>query len=74
MPQPQPAILLPVPAAARYLFFVATPGADLRGALKTLATLVDGERCVAGLGRRWSRRWARKFRACTASPRCNPRA
>jgi putative iron-dependent peroxidase len=50
MPQPQPAILLPVPAVARYLFFVATPGADLRGALKTLATLVDGEHCVAGLG------------------------
>ena len=50
MPQPQPAILLPIPAVARYLFFVATPSADLRGALKTLATLVDGDHCVAGLG------------------------
>ncbi|MCO5108653.1 MAG: Dyp-type peroxidase [Burkholderiaceae bacterium] len=50
MPRPQPAILLPIPAAARYLSFVVTPGADSRGALKTLATLVDGERCVAGLG------------------------
>lgn len=50
MPRPQPAILLPIPAAARYLSFVVTPGADSRGALKRLATLVDGERCVAGLG------------------------
>lgn len=50
MPGAQSAILMPIPQSARYLSFVATPGADLRDALKTLATLVDGERCVAGLG------------------------
>ena len=49
-PQCQPAILQPVAPHARYLSFVATPGADLPAAMKILATLVDGERTVAGLG------------------------
>lgn len=50
MPDCQPAILLPVPVAARYLGFVATPGAELKAALRALSALVDGERCLAGLG------------------------
>lgn len=50
MPDCQPAILLPVPVAARYLGFVATPGAELKAALRALPALVDGERCLAGLG------------------------
>lgn len=50
MPGCQPAILMPIPASARYLSFVATPGADLRGALQALSALVDGRQCVAGLG------------------------
>jgi len=50
MSKPQPAILQPVPVSARYLTFVSTPGADLRAALRVLPGLVDGERCMAGLG------------------------
>jgi len=41
---------MPIPSSARYLSFVATPGADLRGALQALSALVDGRQCVAGLG------------------------
>jgi len=41
---------MPIPTSARYLSFVATPGADLRGALQALSALVDGKECVAGLG------------------------
>ena len=50
MPGCQPAILEPIPPLARYLGFVATPGADLRRALQELPALVDGAHCVAGFG------------------------
>ncbi|ODS98540.1 MAG: peroxidase [Lautropia sp. SCN 69-89] len=50
MPGCQPAILMPIPSSARYLSFVATPGADLRGALQALSAFVDGRQSVAGLG------------------------
>lgn len=50
MPGCQSAILEPIPPLARYLSFVATPGADLRGALQELPALVDGAHCVAGFG------------------------
>lgn len=51
MTQIQDGISAPVPSLARYLFLVAIPGADLQAALRHLADLADGERCVVGLGR-----------------------
>jgi putative iron-dependent peroxidase len=46
----QPAILAPVPAAARYLTFSLQPGASPRRALTSLAAFADGNACVAGIG------------------------
>lgn len=46
----QPGILAPVPAAARYLTFSLAPRVNPRRALAALAALVDGERCVVGIG------------------------
>lgn len=46
----QPGILAPLPAAGRYLTFSLKSGADPRAALRALATAVDGEATVAGLG------------------------
>lgn len=47
----QPGILASVPPLARYVFFVRTPGADSRAALRELSGLADGSRTVVGLGR-----------------------
>lgn len=50
MRHPQPGILAPIPAAARYLTCSLRPDADPREALRRLAELVDGDETVAGLG------------------------
>jgi porphyrinogen peroxidase len=47
----QPGILAPVPSLARYLFFTIAPGADPRGALRSLRGMADGDATVVGLGR-----------------------
>jgi putative iron-dependent peroxidase len=46
----QPGILAPVPALARYLFFVIGPEADSRASLRALCGSADGDRTVVGLG------------------------
>jgi len=47
----QPGILHDVPAQARYLSFSIGPDGDLRQALTSLATIVDGEKIVVGIGK-----------------------
>lgn len=47
---PQAAILEPVPAHARHLFFDLKPGADPRPALRSLADACDGTSAVLGIG------------------------
>lgn len=51
MSQPQPGILAPVPAVARYLSFRTRHAPDLPLALGALQTLADGDRIVVGLGK-----------------------
>jgi putative iron-dependent peroxidase len=51
MSQPQPGILAPVPAVARYLTFRTRHTPDLPLALGALQTLADGDRIVVGLGK-----------------------
>jgi len=47
---PQPGVLDPIPATARYLFFAAASGLDARRALGALRAEVDGKATVAGIG------------------------
>lgn len=47
---PQPAILEPVPAHARHLFFDLKPSADPKAALQALAAACDGRSAVLGIG------------------------
>ena len=46
----QPAILLPIPAHARYLTFLLRPGRDPRAALRALCGVAEGRDAVAGIG------------------------
>lgn len=46
----QPGILLPPPAAARYMQFSLAADTDPREALRNLCEFADGEQCVVGLG------------------------
>lgn len=46
----QTGILAPVPKQALYLFFNLLPQTDLRPALRFLATKVDGDQVILGLG------------------------
>jgi putative iron-dependent peroxidase len=46
----QPGVLAPVPALACYLTFMMKPGANPKRALAALAEIVDGARCVIGIG------------------------
>jgi len=46
----QPGILEPVPSHACYLLFSVIPGGDVRVALERLASEVDGEQIVVGVG------------------------
>lgn len=46
----QTGILATIPAHGRYLSFALNPGTDVRGALRALSELVDGEQLVVGLG------------------------
>lgn len=46
----QPGILEPVPPHACFLLFSALPDSDVRDALERLATEVDGEQLVVGVG------------------------
>ncbi len=46
----QPGILAPLPKVARYIEFAIQNIAALSRVMKTLQTLIDGERTVAGLG------------------------
>jgi len=46
----QPGILEPVPSHASYLLFSVIPGGDTRVALERLASEVDGEQVVVGVG------------------------
>lgn len=48
--RPQPGILAPLTSMARYLTFDLRPGGEARAALAALRLLVDGERCVCGVG------------------------
>ena len=50
MASPQPAILEPVPASARFVTFGLAPGADPRPALARLAQAPHDERTVLGFG------------------------
>ena len=50
MTSPQPGILEPVPAVARYVFFAAAAGASAQRALGALRESVDGKETVAGIG------------------------
>ena len=50
MAQTQQGILAPIPTLGRHLFFEPRPDTDPRGALRTLASLVEGERTVVGFG------------------------
>lgn len=50
MERVQHGILAGVPAQARYLSFVAAPGADPRPALQRLREYADGDRLVVGFG------------------------
>jgi len=54
-PDFQRGILLPIPAAARYLTFSLRARRRARGALRALSGLADGERIVAGIGRSLAR-------------------
>lgn len=47
---PQSAILDPVPAHARHLFFELKPATDPRAALRALAAACDGNSAVLGIG------------------------
>jgi putative iron-dependent peroxidase len=47
----QSGILEPVPSHASYLLFSVIPGIDVRVALERLASEVDGERVVVGVGK-----------------------
>lgn len=51
MSHPQNGILAPVPAAARYLLFRLLPDSEPRPLLDALASAVDGELSIVGLGR-----------------------
>lgn len=48
--KPQPAILEPVPAHARHLFFDLKPSADPKATLQLLAAACDGQSAVLGIG------------------------
>jgi len=50
MHEPQPGILLPLPAHARYLSFDLTDPASARPCLSALRELADGENTVVGFG------------------------
>lgn len=50
MSETQQGILADVPAAARHLFFTAAPDVHPARALRALASVVDGETIVVGLG------------------------
>lgn len=50
MTQSQPGILEELPSAARYLFFSLKHDANIESVLKELPGLVDGRRCVVGIG------------------------
>lgn len=50
MSEPQPGILLDVPAACRYLFLRPSPGADLRASLAHLAARTIDDSLVVGIG------------------------
>ncbi len=47
----QAGITAPVPKLSRHLMFSIRPGAEVKSALSTLATAVDGQTVVAGIGR-----------------------
>jgi putative iron-dependent peroxidase len=51
MTEAQPGILAELPPLARFVSFVAIPGADCRIALSRLCDVADGERTVVGIGR-----------------------
>lgn len=50
MSSPQPGILEPVPASARFLLFAAAAGANAKRALEALRAEADGKQTVAGIG------------------------
>lgn len=50
MPTPQPGILSPLPAQARYLNFSLSDAQQMKTCLQALCAVVDGETTVAGVG------------------------
>ncbi|MCC7487591.1 MAG: Dyp-type peroxidase [Burkholderiales bacterium] len=58
----QPGILAPVPPVARHLSFDAIPGGDLRGSLRALQAIADGESAAIGVGLSLARALGREIR------------
>ena len=50
MQNAQPGILAPVPKAGRHLLFSSAPGGNPADAVQALASVIDGNRTVVGLG------------------------